>query len=231
MFTHLPAKSATAVLLFALPDAVEAGRKTVARQSSTVWRAMRKLTQAKVYASGLPLLNSNRLISHEGTFGEQMSAALTAAFAQGYEHIVCIGNDCPDLAVSDLRRAAHALANNQTPVGADRRGGVYMAGFSRAQFDARPLARLPWRTNQLADALREYADHRQIAVTELPVRADVNKRVDARIVRWAEQTGSQLLTLIQHVLLRLTTLLFVAPSARSCIRQFALVSGRAPPRG
>lgn len=226
---RLSAESATAVLLFALPDSVEAGRKTVVRQSSDVWGAMRTLTQAKVHASGLPLLNSNQLISHQGTFGEQMSAALTAAFAQGYEHIICIGNDCPDLSVADLRRAARALANDQTPIGADRRGGVYMAGFSREQFDGESLIQFPWQTNRIADALRQYADRWQATVTELPVRADVNVRVDALTVRWVGQTGSRLLTLIRQMLLSDSQRpVFFAP-IHSVSLLHAPVCGRAPP--
>ena len=226
---RLPTESATAILLFALPDAVEAGRKTVARQSRVVWRAIRTLTQAKARVSGLPLLNSNRLISHQGTFGEQMSSALVAAFAQGYEHIICIGNDCPDLSVTDLRRAARALANGETPIGADRRGGVYMAGFSRAQFDAQTLTQLPWQTNQLADALRQYANRWQAIIAELPVRADVNVRVDGLAVRWTGQVASRWLMLVRQVLLSTTLLPFFFAPIRSASLSLVPVSGRAPP--
>ena len=226
---RLPAKATTAVLLFALPDSVEAGRKTVARQSGGVWRAMRKLTQAKVHASGLPLLNSNRLINHAGTFGQQMSAALAAAFAQGYEHILCIGNDCPDLSIADLRRASRALADGEMPIGADRRGGVYMAGFSREQFDAPALTQLPWQTNHLADALRQYVSRWDVAIDELPVRADVNVGVDALAVRWVGQVASRWLMVVRQVLLAATRLPFFFAPIRSVSLRLAPVCGRAPP--
>lgn len=230
----------TAVLLFALPDSIEADRKmlarhsvvrhSVVRQSSDVWRAMRALTQAKVHASGLPLLNSNRLISHQGTFGEQLSAALSATFALGYEHIICIGNDCPDLSVADLRRAARALASDTLPIGADRRGGVYMAGFSRETFDAQTLAQLPWQTHHLADALRNYSRSRRVTITELPVRADINQRVDATAVRWVGQIASRVLTSIRQALLsvHLSPLVYRPLVVYTASR--AVLSGRAPPR-
>ena len=220
----------TAVLLFALPDTIEADRKIVDRHSTAVWRAMRMLTQAKVHASGLPLLNSYQLINHQGTFGEQLSAALSASFALGYERIICIGNDCPDLSVADLRRAARALANNTLPIGADRRAGVYIAGFNRETFDAQTLAELPWQTNQLADALRNYSESRRATITELPVRADINQRIDATAVRWAGQTVSRLLASIRQALLsvRLSPIVY-RPLVAYAASQTVL-SGRAPPR-
>ena len=220
---------ATAVLLFSLPDSVESGRKKVTRQAGAVWRTMRELTEEKVHASGLTLLRSHRLIDHQGTFGEQLSAALSAAFAQGYERIICIGNDCPDLLVTDLRRAATALANNRLPIGADRRGGVYLAGFSRDQFRAHALAQLPWQTHQLAQALRRYVAAQGITTAELPIRTDVNQRIDATAVRWLGQPASRLLTTLKQALLsvapvRSTTL----PTLFSACCHYP-VTGRAPP--
>lgn len=226
----LPNES-TAVLLFALPDAVEAGRKAITRQPTAVWRAMRALTQAKVQASGLPLLKSNQLIDHRGTFGEQLSAALSAAFARGYEHIICIGNDSPDLSVTDLRRASQALSRNQLPLGADRRGGVYIVGFSREQFDAQDLVQLPWQTNQLADALRGYFRDLKITFSELPVRADINQAADATLVQWTGQSVSRLLLIIRQALLVSGIYWPFFLPAFSFSLTYLPLSGRAPPRG
>lgn len=219
----------TAVLLFALPDAAESSRKTVSRHSAIVWRSMRLLAQAKVCASGLPLLQSHKLITHQGTFGEQISAALLAAFARGYEQVICVGNDCPDLAISDLRRAAASLANNKTPIGADQRGGVYLFGITRQQFDGQAIAQLPWQTGCLANALRSYLSIHPTSTTQLPIRADINQRIDATVVRWSGQAISRMATLIREALLAASlfpvTLLFVKLSVGVPRR----VSGRAPP--
>ncbi len=220
----------TAVLLFALPDSIESSRKTISPKSVSLWRAMRALTRVKAHASGLPLLHSHRLIDHRGTFGEQLSSALSVAFAQGYEQIICIGNDCPDLSVPDLRRAAAALADNKLPLGADQRGGVYLAGFRREQFDADAIAQLPWQTEHLADALRNFFRSQRSTITDLPLRADINRRVDATAVRWFGQATSRLVTTIRQALLLVTL-----PPTVSCLlletslRFHSRISGRAPP--
>ena len=223
----------TAVLLFALPDIIESGRKTVARHSSLVWRAMRLLTQAKVHASGLPLLQSHQLITHQGTFGEQISAALSVAFERGYEQVICIGNDCPDLSVSDIRRAATSLSANQFPVGADRRGGVYLFGLNRKQFDARAITELPWQTNRVADALHSWLTAYPNPIDQLPVRADINHRIDHRIdamaVRWSGRVASRLAMMVRQALLscgKVSISFLFIESGSSVPRR---VSSRAPP--
>ncbi|GAB3499658.1 hypothetical protein GCM10027341_23400 [Spirosoma knui] len=221
--------STTAVLLFALPDAIESDRKTVSRRSATIWRALRRLTQAKVRTSGLPLLQSHQLIPHQGAFGEQISAALAAAFAQGYEQVICIGNDCPDLAISDLRRAAISLSTNQLPIGFDRRGGVYLFGITRSQFDVQALEQLPWQTEQLADALRSYLIVHSSLITQLPTRSDLNQRIDATSVQWSGQAVSRLLMIIREALLPSITfsLAFLIAEPDSIIP--CRLSGRSPP--
>ncbi|GAB2595123.1 DUF2064 domain-containing protein [Spirosoma areae] len=222
-------KTNTAVLLFALPDSIEASRKRVSRKSVALWRAMRALTKAKVQASGLPLLVSHGLINHQGTFGQQLSTALSVAFAQGYERIICIGNDCPDLSVTDLRRAARALSDNKSPIGADKRGGVYIIGFNRAQFDGQALAQLPWQTEHVADALRSYFGSQSITLTDLPVRADINQRVDATAVRWVGQIASRLLMTIRQALLSvIPPPVFWLPAEPALLFQ-KRIADRAPP--
>ena len=223
------ANNQTAVLLFALPDSIEAGRKVVARQSRVVWQSMRALTRAKVRAAGLPLLESARLIDHQGTFGEQISAAVTAVFARGYERVICVGNDCPDLSIVDLRRAAYALATGQLPIGADQRGGVYLLSFSKAQFNPDALTHLPWQTAQLATALREYLTSHGYRPADLPTRSDINQRIDATSVRWLGQVDSRLLIIVRQTLLTLLSPFLYALVIGDSLYNPDRLSGRAPP--
>ena len=225
---HSPDKH-TAILLFALPDSVQADRKTVGRSSVAVWRTMRALVRAKTHAAGLPLLESTHLIDHRGSFGEQFSVAVSAVFAQGFERVICVGNDCPDLSITDLRRATSALINGQSPIGADRRGGVYLIGFNRQQFDGNQVTQLPWQTNQLATALRHYFTLQNATSIDLPVHTDVNHRVDGTAVRGSGQVASRLLTTILQML-RLVHPPLVCPiRSGESISPPTRLSGRAPP--
>lgn len=198
-------------------------------QSERVWRAMHCLTRAKVRASGLPLLESGQLITHQGTFGEQITAALSAGWAQGYDRLICIGNDCPDLSVTDLRRAAAALDNQQTPVGADRRGGVYLFGLSRAQFDADAFKNLDWHTDRLVAQIKALFTGNQSVTVHLSPKTDLNSRADAGSVRWSESGTCRLLNAVRQLCLPTAAPVFGPVASRWRLVVLPFRTGRAPP--
>ncbi|MBO0951678.1 DUF2064 domain-containing protein [Fibrella forsythiae] len=157
---HTPSGS-VAVLLFSLSAIQEARRKpmtgSVAR-NERVWRSLEQLAMGKVAASGLPGFVYHELAPNcSGTFGEQLYKATKAVLDLGYESVICIGNDCPALRPSDLRAAARAVQSGIMPVGADERGGVYLAAFNRSLLtDEEAFISLPWQTASLAQALLDH---------------------------------------------------------------------------
>lgn len=192
----------TAVLLFSLPTALDAARKGLAgpriSRNQAFWKTLCQLTTAKVEAAGLPCVFSANILpapDYSASFGEQLQAAVSATLAQGYERVIVIGNDCPDLRIDDLRAAADALARGRLPVGYDRRGGVYLLGLDRrfllVQTEQKnapgspSFGTLPWQTNQLGAALTEYLGCAFGDVAGLSaVRADWNERADLRAGDW-----------------------------------------------
>jgi uncharacterized protein len=188
--------SQTAVLLFSQAATLDAARKGLtgpqADRNRALWETLHQLTAAKISAAGLPCVFSTTLVTasnHPTSFGEQLKAAVLATLAQGYDRVIVVGNDCPDLRVTDLRAAARALTQGQLPVGYDRRGGVYLLGIDRRTagltaglklFDT-----LPWQTDGLGVALSDYLGHVAGSVFRLSaVRADWNERADLRAGDW-----------------------------------------------
>ncbi|GAA3991429.1 DUF2064 domain-containing protein [Hymenobacter antarcticus] len=87
------------------------------------------------------------------TFGERLTAAITHSFGLGYEQLIVIGNDCPQLSPGRLRQALHLLASADAVLGPATDGGVYLLGIKRAFFDAQAWRGLPWQTGKLGPAL------------------------------------------------------------------------------
>ncbi len=191
-----PLITRTAVLLFSLPASVSAARKALTgrhrnvRYQQRVWEQTTRLTIAKVSAAGLPCLPSSSLPTTDCTrpFGEQLQTAVRAVLSQGYEHVIVIGDDCPDLRVSDLRRAAAALESGQLPVGYDQRGGVFLLGLDQRFLTAGltdAFGQLPWQTHDLGAALTSFMAAAFGEVVGLSAtRADWNNRADVRAGTW-----------------------------------------------
>ncbi|QHV93644.1 DUF2064 domain-containing protein [Spirosoma endbachense] len=192
----------TAVLLFSLPAHLDAVRKRLAicrgasetkgtKRNRAFWEAMQQLAVAKVRAAGLTCVHSTEIVSttdYSAPFGEQLRIAVRAVLTKGFDQVIVIGNDCPDLRVSDLRSAANALNQGQLPVGYDQRGGVFLFGLDRRILANRPahaLANLPWQTPQLGAALTNFLSNSFGGVmTQSTIRTDWNNRSDLRSGAW-----------------------------------------------
>jgi uncharacterized protein len=60
--------------------------------------------------------------------GARMDHAFRECFANGHQHIVLVGSDCPYLSPSILRGAFSALDDNETVFGPAVDGGYYLVG-------------------------------------------------------------------------------------------------------
>lgn len=176
-----------AVLLFSLSAVQEARRKPLCgsvRRSERLWSALERITLSKIEAANLPTFVSHQLPeTGNGSFGEQLQQAVQAVLNQGYESVICVGNDCPTLRPSDLRNAAQLLQAGVAPVGIDKRGGTYLIGFTRASLAGNDeLRTLPWQTSSLAPALLTYLHQCGEKTAVLTAhRADWNARAEVRI--------------------------------------------------
>jgi glycosyltransferase A (GT-A) superfamily protein (DUF2064 family) len=212
-------RSRTAVLLFSLPAALEAARKGLtgqrAARNRALWENMHQLTTAKVRASGLDCVSSLSLVAnpdYSASFGSQLQVAVTATLAQGYKHVIVIGNDCPDLRVSDLRAAARTLAQGSLPVGYDRRGGVFLFGVDQRFLSVDSLREtasfesLPWQSRELGTALTAHLHQAFGAVVSLSaVRADWNERADLQAGDWLAGAFAGLAQQVWSLAARATT--------------------------
>ncbi|QIP14350.1 DUF2064 domain-containing protein [Spirosoma aureum] len=200
----------TAVLLFILPAHLDAARKRLAigqraseskgtLRNRAFWVAMQQLAVAKVRAAGLTCVHSTEIVSttdYSAPFGAQLSNAVQAVLTKGFDQVIVIGNDCPDLRVSDLRAAANALTHGQLPVGYDQRGGVFLFGLDQRILENRPahlLANLPWQTPQLGASLANFLSNSFDGVMTLSaIRTDWNNRSDLRSGVWLSGAFSSL---------------------------------------
>jgi len=214
----------TVILLFSRPEPEEAGAKRFSLRGSANRRLIRRLNQEAyrtAVATGLPVVCSSRLITHDGLFADQLSQAISAVFAQGAERVICIGNDCPNLTVANLTAAAVHLQRVPVVLGPSRRGGLYLLGLTRALYETYGLQNLPWQTPELASAAqRLFQDYRLVL---LPTLADINSLRDLRLYRPLHPAASLLLHAFRQWLAALKSIradwAIVRPPQRFLTRQ------------
>ena len=112
------------------------------------------------------------------TFGERLTAAMAHTFGLGYEQLIVIGNDCPQLSSGQLRHALQLLTSADAVLGPATDGGVYLLGIRRAFFDAQALRGLPWQTGKLGQALARRLEEASARLHILRPLADVDTAQD-----------------------------------------------------
>jgi uncharacterized protein len=172
-----------AILLFTRPAGEEATHKPLAGQggrSAGAAIAAQLIDRATVTArqAGVDFLCVESGTQVGRTFGQRLTSALSYGFELGYEQLVVIGNDCPQLTPALVRQAVRTLHSTDAVLGPATDGGVYLLGVSRRFFEAETWATLPWQTPRLGAALRRCLHQSGAAVATLRPLADVDTAHD-----------------------------------------------------
>jgi glycosyltransferase A (GT-A) superfamily protein (DUF2064 family) len=169
----------TAILLFAQSEKVEGSLKPFAsckKQNILLWKKMNGKVLKTIQKTQLSYFISNETNQVGSTFGEKITRAIQDIFAQGFEKVIVVGNDCIALNAKHLLQAEHDLQRNDLVIGADFSGGAYLIGLTKSKFKAEPFKTIPWQTKKVFSALQNLYNIQSIGF--LPSLADCNSASD-----------------------------------------------------
>lgn len=111
--------------------------------------------------------------AQEGTdLGERMKNAFNKGFKDGYERIILIGSDLPDITEKHIESGFEKLKNNAAVFGPAEDGGYYLIGLSKMHdflFDNKPWS----KTNLFEITLKELKEN-QVTFTTLETLNDID---------------------------------------------------------
>ena len=84
-----------------------------------------------------------------GHLGERMLRAFMKSFDVGYERVLIIGTDSPDLSIHLLQNAFDALSHSDVIIGPARDGGYYLIGFRKNDFSPEVFEGIDWGTDKV----------------------------------------------------------------------------------
>ncbi len=89
-----------------------------------------------------------KTIFYEGNnFGERFTNSLYRVFSSGYEQVIVIGNDCPDIDANLIVQSFGKLKNRNTVVGPSTDGGFYLLGLNN--FEQKLFNNIEWNTGKV----------------------------------------------------------------------------------
>ncbi|MDM8537304.1 TIGR04282 family arsenosugar biosynthesis glycosyltransferase, partial [Desulfobacterales bacterium HSG17] len=83
------------------------------------------------------------------TLGKKMLHAFDRAFKQGFEQVILIGTDTPDLPETIIKKGFNALGENDAVIGPSVDGGYYLIGFNTETFLPQAFENITWSTEKV----------------------------------------------------------------------------------
>lgn len=201
-----PNKNKTALLIFSLSAKKEAERKPLfgnnkKNVSEHFFKTLNQKTLSIAKKSGIDVIWLDETKQKGNNFSERFFNAFNSLFAQGYNSVISIGNDTPNLTVKHIKEAIDLLPKQQIVIGPSKDGGVYLLGYTKAVFNKTVFKTFSWLTNKVSNEIEEFAISKNIPFTCLEVLIDIDKK--SNLFQIAYLNPSSLLSL--YILLHLVT--------------------------
>lgn len=112
--------------------------------------------------------------------GARMHNAFAVCFAEGFQSVVIMGSDSPDLSQRIIEDAFQSLQNHGAVIGPTYDGGYYLIGFSKDSFSGSFFENIAWSTGGVyAETVRRF-DKEGVSFHVLPRWRDIDTVDDVR---------------------------------------------------
>lgn len=128
------------------------------------------------------------------SFGERLANGMSSLFSEGFNNVIVVGNDAPELTAEDLIWAKNRLEQGNNVLGRDSRGGSYLIGVSRQSFCENDILKVNWNTSIVYDQLKLILEPEELIKTVI----DLNSVSDFE--RIFQSTSSYLSKAFKYIL-------------------------------
>ena len=112
--------------------------------------------------------------------GQRMKNAFEKCFAEGFDKVILIGSDCPDLPQEIIDESFSALTSCDAVIGPSLDGGYYLIGFQAVTFLPDLFSGIAWSTEDVLKSSRAILDKKGLRVFMLPPWRDIDTYEDLK---------------------------------------------------
>jgi len=189
-----------AVLIFANSSQGERKFKSFAKGDAFVEELNENILKT-VKKSKLPYYLFTEKEQIGKSFGERFSNAIQAVFEKGFDSVITVGNDTPQLRKHHILKAAKEIGKNKCVVGPSIDGGFYLMGLSKKQFNEISFLDLPWQKKSLEKTISLQFAAKQAEVIKLDTLLDVDSTSDLKVLfKLAQFISKKLLSILSSLL-------------------------------
>jgi hypothetical protein len=152
-------KGKTVILFFARSPGPEAEEKKIfnsSKRNKSLFSILNNTIHRQLKLSGFDVIFWGENRQRGEKFADRFTHAFECIFELGYSSIISVGNDTPDLNLTDITIANNALIKgNKLVLGPSKDGGVYLIGLSQDLFEPSLFSAISWQTEHVFDQLSD----------------------------------------------------------------------------
>ncbi|WP_442844489.1 TIGR04282 family arsenosugar biosynthesis glycosyltransferase [Leeuwenhoekiella sp. H156] len=171
----------TAILIFARSAQADAGHKRL-RNGVSVFEKLNLQIENTVKKTGLPYFIYTEDLQRGADFASRFTNALQDIYKLGFDNVISVGNDSPQLTKNHLLTAAEKLKTCPLVLGPSHDGGFYLMGLNKTHFDAQSFLNLPWQTASLTRSILRLVQAKKIHAELLPALRDLDTSADVTLL-------------------------------------------------
>lgn len=194
----------TVLFVFSLSASIDAERKPLfgahkKKVSEQFFKLLHQKTRNLVRESGVDVVWIDETQQQGATFSERYYHAFNSLFNLGYENVISIGNDTPDLTSTHIEKAINLLSKQHLVFGPSKDGGVYLLGYTKASFDEYSFKNFSWLTAKLSGEIENFAIQKNLSYSILETLADIDVENDALAFAYSHLNSEISAFVIQHL--------------------------------
>lgn len=113
--------------------------------------------------------------------GERMKNAFTFGFKEGYQNMIILGSDSPDIPKAIIKEALNSLLIKDAVIGPAQDGGYYLIGFKKDSFNSSIFERIEWGANTVYGKTVDILNKKNISFHVLPQWRDIDTYEDMKV--------------------------------------------------
>lgn len=124
----------------------------------TLYSTLTNGVTKKVQQTGLDYFHFTEQEQKGGSFGKRFCNAIADVYSKGYDAIIIVGNDIPNLKTHHILDAKKSLDNEKFVMGPSYDGGFYLMGLKKAYFDSTQFESFSWNSAKVALEIKIYIE-------------------------------------------------------------------------
>lgn len=134
--------------------------------------------------------DDHRFIPQAGAdLGLRMTRAFEQTFSQGYDRLILIGTDIPQIQPNTLNAAFSALTETEAVIGPATDGGYYLIGFRKTSFTPDVFRNIAWGSDTVKDDTLGCLSAIGCGCFLLPSLRDIDDVEDLKALRLPSETA------------------------------------------